>query len=47
MAVHLGHVLHETGTIEMDIRSKRARFIDESVQIRETFDFEGSEASCW
>ena len=38
-AVHLGHVLHQSGTMEKDIRSKSATFIDESVGIRETFGF--------
>ena len=38
-AVHLGHVLHESGSMEKDIRTKRASFIDNSVQIRETFEF--------
>ena len=38
-AVHLGHVLHQSGTMEQDIRTKRARFIDESVEVRETFGF--------
>ena len=38
-AVHLGHVLHQSGSMEKDIRSKRASYIDESVSIRETFEF--------
>ena len=38
-AVHLGHVLHQSGTMEQDIRTKRAKFIDESVDVRETFGF--------
>ena len=38
-AVHLGHVLHQSGTMEKDIRSKRAKFIDDSVDVRETFGF--------
>ena len=36
-AIHLGHVLHQSGTMEQDIRIKRA--IDESVDVRETFGF--------
>jgi hypothetical protein len=38
-AVHLGHVLHQSGTMEKDIRSKRASFIDETVNVRESFEF--------
>ena len=38
-AVHLGHVLHQSGTMEQDTRTKRAKFIDESVEVRETFGF--------
>ena len=29
-AAHLGHVLHQSGTMDKDVRMKRARFIDES-----------------
>ena len=38
-AVHLGHTLHETGSMERDIMVKRATFIKESTEIRETFTF--------
>ena len=38
-AVHLGHVLHQSGTMEKDIGSKRAGFIDETVHVRESFEF--------
>jgi hypothetical protein len=38
-AAHLGHILHQSGSMEKDIRSKRANFIDESVQVRESFEF--------
>ena len=38
-APHLGHVLHESGSMDQDIRSKRAAFIDESTKIREAFEF--------
>ena len=38
-AVHIGHLLHQSGNMEKDIRVKRATFIDESVQVRETFQF--------
>ena len=34
---HLGHVLHQSGTMDKDVGMKWARFIDES--IRETFGF--------
>ena len=42
-APHLGHVLHESGSMDQDIRVKRATFIDESTKIREAFEF----ASPW
>ncbi len=38
-ADHLGHVLHQDGTMKQDCREKRAMFIDSSVKIRETFSF--------
>ena len=38
-AEHLGHALSEDGTMRQDAREKRARFIDMSVKIRETFAF--------
>ena len=38
-ADHLGHTLTEDGTMRSDAREKRARFIDLSVKIRETFAF--------
>ena len=38
-AVHLGHVLHQDGTMEKDIKVKRAAYIDDTVQIRESFEF--------
>ena len=38
-AVHLGHVLHQTGTMEKDIEVKRAAYINETVEIRESFGF--------
>ena len=38
-AIHLGHIFHESGSMEKDIRAKRASFIDNSVEIRETFEF--------
>ena len=36
-AVHLGHILHQSGNMDKDIRVKRASFIDESVEVREKF----------
>ena len=38
-ASHLGHELHENGDQGFDCRMKRASFIENSVQIRETFKF--------
>ena len=38
-ADHLGHALHEDGTMSQDSREKRASFIDSSVKIRESFSF--------
>ena len=37
--LHLGQTLHESGTMEQDSRVKRATFIQESTDIRETFSF--------
>ena len=38
-ATHLGHELSQDGTMTTDIRIKRAKFIDKSTEIRETFSF--------
>ena len=38
-ADHLGHTLHQDGTMKQDCRQKRAKFINESVKIREAFGF--------
>ena len=38
-ATHLGHELHESGTMNHDAKVKRAEFIDKSVEIREIFSF--------
>ena len=38
-AEHLGHALHQDGTMRQDCREKRAQFIDTSSKIRETFGF--------
>ena len=38
-ATHLGYEVNETGTMEMDARVKRAKFIADSVEVRESFSF--------
>ena len=38
-AEHLGHALHQDGTMVQDCKEKRAQFIDSSVKIRECFFF--------
>ena len=38
-ANHLGHELSQDGTMDSDIRMKRAIFIQRSTEVRETFDF--------
>ena len=38
-AEHLGHALHQDGTMAQDCREKRAQLIDGSVKIREGFGF--------
>ena len=38
-ATHLGHELHESGTMDYDATVKRAEFISKSTEIRETFFF--------
>ena len=38
-ATHLGHDLHEEGNMDFDCKCKRAKFIDNSLNIRETFKF--------
>ena len=38
-AQHLGHVLHESGGMDKDIRAKRAAFIANSTECRESFSF--------
>ena len=38
-ALHLGHLLHESGTMDKDTAAKRAAFIRETTEIRETFAF--------
>ena len=38
-ANHLGHILHQSGKRDQDSVVKRARFIERSVSIRESFYF--------
>ena len=38
-ADHLGHVLHQSGKMDQDAAVKRARFIDKTIGIRESFSF--------
>jgi hypothetical protein len=38
-ATHLGHELHQMCTMDFDIKAKRAQFINNSTDIRETFSF--------
>ena len=38
-ADHLGHVLHQSCTMDHDAAIKRAKFIDKTVELRETFSF--------
>ena len=38
-ATHLGHEIHESGTMEHDARTKRAKFISDTVEVRDSFDF--------
>jgi hypothetical protein len=38
-AVHLGNVLHESGSMDKDVKVKRATFIRESTDLRDTFGF--------
>ena len=38
-ATHLGHELHESGTMDYDTRVKKAQFISNSLETRELFNF--------
>ena len=38
-ATHLGHELHQSGSMEHDCRVKRAIFINNSIEIRDVFHF--------
>ena len=39
--VHLGHILHQDGTMDQDSKVRRARFIDHSVEVRQKLCFAG------
>ena len=36
---HLGHELHSSGTMEHDAKVARARYIDQTVEVRQSFSF--------
>ena len=38
---HLGHILHQDGTMDQDVKIRRARYIDRSVELREKMQFAG------
>ena len=38
-AVHLGHELHESGHMDHDAVVKRAKFIEQSVEVRNMFEW--------
>ena len=38
-ANHLGHQLSENGTMDLDIRTRKAKFIGDSTDVREMFSF--------
>ena len=38
-ATHLGHELHQSGTMEHDAKVARARYIDQTVEVRQAFSF--------
>ena len=38
-AVHLGHELHQSGTMENNAHMSRARYIDQTVEVRQSFAF--------
>ena len=38
-AEHLGHTLHQSGSMEQDCKVHRAQFIQKSIEIREHFSF--------
>ena len=38
-ATHLGHELHSSGTMEHDAKIARAKYIDQTVEVRQSFSF--------
>ena len=38
-ADHLCHVIHESGIMDLEIESRRANFVNDSVNMRDTFSF--------
>ena len=38
---HLGHILHQDGNMDQDVKVRRARYIDRSVELREKMNFAG------
>ena len=42
-AHHLGHIRHESGLMDQDLKVKRVAIIDEITKVREAFNF----ASPW
>ena len=38
-ATHLGHELHSSGSMEHDTKIARARYIDQTVEVRQSFSF--------
>ena len=38
-ATHIGHELHESGSMDLYTKMKKAEFIGKSTEIRETFNF--------
>ena len=38
-ATHLGHELHQSGSMEHDAKVARARYIDQTVEVRQSFSF--------
>ena len=38
-ALHLGHHLHQSCNFDYDVQVKKAKFINTSVEIRDTFSF--------
>ena len=41
--MHLGHTIHQDGTMEQDAKVRRALFIDHSVEVRQKLMFAGTD----